>query len=77
MSNKQRDKADDELVQEADHGLRGQGALVEMMRRLKDALLEQGKSTERITTLTQVLVWFTGVMIILAVVQILLLFWPR
>ena len=72
MSNNWREKTDDELAQDAYRGDTSQGAVVEMMRRLKDALEEQQKAAEKITKLTKVLVWFTAALILLALVQI----WP-
>jgi len=72
MSNNWREKTDDDLAREAYSGHTSQGAVVEMMRRLKDALEEQQKAAEKITKLTKVLVWFTAAMILLALIQI----WP-
>jgi len=72
MSNNWREKTDDELAQDAYRGDTSQGAVVEMMRRLKDALEEQSRSTRRITALTWALVILTAALILLALVQI----WP-
>lgn len=72
MSNNWREKTDDELAQDAYRGDTSQGAVVEMMRRLKNALEEQQRTAEKITKLTKVLVWFTAALILLALVQI----WP-
>jgi len=61
------EKATDiELSDEAQTGLRGQGAVVEMMRRLKDSIIEQVRSTNR---LNMALLWFTIAIFVLAAVQ--------
>ena len=51
-----RQLSDDQLTTDADIGLRGQGALVEMMRRLKDAIdkLERTSSDQQ-----QKIFWLT------------------
>ena len=40
---------DEKLADEAQVGRRGQGAIVEMLRRLREALLEQQRSANRLT----------------------------
>lgn len=42
-------KSDEDLAEEANHGLRGQGAIVEMTRRLRDSNLAAEKATTRLT----------------------------
>ena len=42
-------KSDDDLAEEANLGLRGQGAIVEMIRRLRDSILAAEKATTRLT----------------------------
>jgi len=61
------DRTDDNLVEEAQTGLRGQGAVVEMMRRLKNSLVEQQKSTNRLTWGIALL---TVALLILALIEI-------
>ena len=60
-------KPDGKLVEEAEIGLHGQGAVVEMMRQLKDSLVEQQKSTNR---LTLVIIGLTVALVFLAIVQV-------
>ena len=43
------DKTDQELAEEANRGLSGQGAVVEMTRRLRDSNLAAEKATTRLT----------------------------
>jgi hypothetical protein len=57
------DWKDKELVEEAQQGLRGQGALVEMMRRLKGST----------TYLSWVMVGLAVVQVIVAIVQVVLM----
>lgn len=45
MAKQWADKTDEELAQEADLGLSGQGAVVEMTRRLRDSNLVAAKAT--------------------------------
>ena len=58
--------SDDLLATQAEVGLRGQGSVVEMMRRLKDSNLEQQNATNRLTrwliVLTAVILLLTAVM---------------
>ena len=58
--------SDDELSQAADNGLRGSGAVVEMQRRLRDSN----------TRLTWVNLALTVAAVILAAVQVWLVFYP-
>ena len=64
-------KTDEQLAQEADDGLKGQGAVVTTMCRLRDALVKQQKSTNCLTWVilgcTVVLVILTGVLVFVAV----------
>ncbi len=68
---------DEQLAKEADAGLRGQGPVVIMMGRLRDALVEQQESTNRLTKVilwcTVALVFLTGVLVVMAVAPQLLL----
>ena len=59
--------SDRELAEEAQTGLRGQGAVVEMMRRLKNTIVEQTRSTNR---LNKFLLWFTIAITLLTAVQL-------
>jgi hypothetical protein len=69
------DRTDDQLAEEAQTGLRGQGATVEMMRRLRDALVEHLRATNRLTAWLTV---FTIVLLVVSVFQtIILLFGPE
>ncbi len=58
---------DAELADEAQTGVRGQGAVVEALRRHREALVEQQRSTNR---LTWALIAFAVVTVALMVVQI-------
>ena len=62
------DRSDADLVTEAQTGLRGQGALVEMMRRLKDTLDKQNRVN---TSLTYTIIALMIVQIGVAAYQIL------
>ncbi len=70
-------RTDEQLAQETDAGLRGQGPVVIMMGRLRDALVEQQESTNRLTKVilwcTVALVFLTGVLVVMAVAPQLLL----
>jgi len=57
---------DRELVDEAQTGLRGQGAVVEIMIRLKDSIIKLERSTTRLNTM---LLWVTIAIFVLAGVQ--------
>jgi len=61
---------DEQLAKEADAGLKGQGPVVTMMCRLRDALVEQQESTNRLTWVilgcTVVLVVLTCVLVVVA-----------
>jgi hypothetical protein len=61
-------RLDADLVTEAQTGLRGQGALVEMMRRLKDTLDKQNRVN---TCLTYTIIGLMIVQIAVAAYQIL------
>ena len=63
------DRSDADLVTEAQTGLRGQGALVEMMRRLKDTLDKQNRVN---TCLTYTIIALMIVQIGVAAYQILI-----
>ena len=73
------DRKDEELVTEADTGLRGQGSVVEMMRRLKEAVLSLDKTStnqqEKMLSLTRWIMILTLVMAVVGIVQIVLAFW--
>lgn len=68
------EESDHDLAIQADSGLRGQGSLVEMMRRLKDSLLEQAKTTNKLNTrlywLTVAIFLFTAGMFFLGLIQL-------
>lgn len=49
MSEDWANKSDEELATEANRGLSGQGAIVEMTRRLRDSNLATEKATTRLT----------------------------
>lgn len=64
MANQFQNWTQDQLVEEAQTGMRGQGALTEVMCRLKDSTVEQQQATNR---LTQRLVRLTRWLIVLTV----------
>lgn len=68
-------RSDQELAQEANQGLRGQGAAVEMMQRLKGAIekLERASSVqqERMLNLTLWITRRTWAMAVVGVIQLL------
>ncbi len=68
------ERDDNQLTHDADAGLRGQGSIVEMMRRLKNSVIELEKSTSRqqkkMTYLTIAVVFLTVVMVIIGIIQI-------
>ena len=68
-------RSDQELAQEADQGLSGQGAAVEMMQRLKGAIekLERASSVqqERMLNLTLWTTRLTWAMAMVGVIQLL------
>ena len=74
MPKEWKDRTDDELTNEAQTGLRGQGATVEMMRRLRDALTIQQRATNRLTVWLIVL---TVVLIGLALFEVIMFFWNK
>ncbi len=59
---------DEKLAIEAQTGTRGQGAVVEMMRRLKVAIVKQQRSTN---WLTWVIIGLTVVLVIMEVLPLL------
>ena len=63
------DKTDENLVKEADAGLRGQGAVTEMMRRLKNSIEKFNKNT---TEYNRIMFELTLVLIVLAILQIII-----
>jgi len=60
--------SDEELADQADVGLRGQGALVEMMSRLKTSIDKLEKSTTLYSK------WLVGLTLILTLLTLILLF---
>ena len=60
------ERTDQELVEYADAIIDG-GSTVEMMRRLKDATVEQQKTMNRLTT---GLLWFTVALVVFGAIQI-------
>lgn len=59
---------DKELVEEAQTGLRGQGAVVEMMRRLKDSIDKLESSTSNYSR------WLIVLTLVIAILTLILLF---
>ncbi len=49
MTNDWHTRSDEELAKEANTGMGGQGAVVEMVRRLRVAIVEQQRSANRLT----------------------------
>ena len=74
----QTNQTDEFLVQDADSGLRGQGAVVEMMRRLKDTVvkLDQTSASQQneMLRLTRWITILTWVMVIVGVIQLFSVF---
>ena len=68
MTNDWHKWTDEELAREAQEGLRGQGAVVEMMRRLRDAIVKQQRSTN---WLTWVIIGLTVALVIVEVLPLL------
>ena len=66
-------KTDQELVNSADEGLKGQGAIVDMMKRLKDSIeslnATSTKLNHRMIYLTWTILILTAVSVIVAVLQ--------
>lgn len=66
-------KTDQELVNSADEGLKGQGAIVEIMKRLKDSIeslnATSTKLNRRMICLTWAILVLTAVSVIVAVLQ--------
>ncbi len=65
---------DSALSDEASHGLSGQGAVVEAIRRLREAVLAEERV---IKTLTKRLYWLTWALVGFAAVSIGLELWRR
>ena len=63
--------SDKDLADEAQSGVRGQGAVVEAMRRLREAIVKQQQSTNRLTIWLIVL---TVVLLVLSVMQVIMVF---
>jgi len=65
-------ETDEALAQEADRGVSGQGALVRMMARLKDAIVKLERTSaaqqRKMIWLTWAIVFFTVVYLALAIV---------
>ena len=58
---------DRELAEKAEAGLAGQGATVEMMRRLRETLRESDDGLQR---LNGRLLWYTAAILVLAILQV-------
>ncbi len=73
-----KERLDNELVEIADGGLRGQGAIVEMMRRLKDAIAHlddsASKQQDKMLRLTKWIAFLTFVMVAVGIIQFISLF---
>jgi hypothetical protein len=73
-----KEKIDKELIQIADSGFGGQGAIVEMMRRLKDAIIHLDASNSeqqaKMLKLTKWIMILTFVMAEVAIIQVYSLF---
>jgi hypothetical protein len=73
-----RERLDSELVEIADQGLHGQGAVVEMMRRLKDAIIHldasSSKQQEKMLKLTKWIMILTFLMVGVTIIQLYSLF---
>lgn len=61
---------DNELIDEAQTGMRGQGAVVEAMNRLKDSVTEQSGSTNKLNAR---LLYFTIAIFVLTALQVVIL----
>jgi hypothetical protein len=75
VENKWQGQKWEELASEAQTGLRGQGAVVEAMRRLTDRLDAFSKSSDiyakGMLRLTITTLWLTIVMVLLTIVQVM------
>jgi len=73
-----KDWTDEQLITAAQQGHSSQGAVVEMMRRLRDAIVALDSTTSKQQTvvirLTKVLVWLTAIMLLAVLAQISLIF---
>ncbi len=67
MPDEWRQMTDDQLAQRADDGLRGQGPVIESMRRLRETLHEEEVAIKH---LTKWLVGLTWVLVVLTVIII-------
>jgi hypothetical protein len=74
MGKEWKDWTDEELANEAQAGVRGQGALVEAMRRLRDGSIEQQNTANRLATK---IYWLTWAMLAAVVVQIALMVFKK
>lgn len=72
-------RSDQELINEADRGLRGQGAVVEMMGKLKNSISELNQTAsaqqQKMLKLTRWITILTWVVALAAIAQIVLLVW--
>src|SRR5579871_2775166 len=68
-----RTSTDGQLAQKADSGLRGQGAIILMMARLKDSIVELNRST---TNLNRWLITLTFVLLVVTIAQIYIYHFP-
>jgi hypothetical protein len=66
MSNPSKDSTEDELTAEADAGLRGQGALVEAIHRLKHSINAFSASSDQYS---RRMWWLTIILAVLAFIQ--------
>lgn len=66
-------KTDQQLINDADQGLRGQGAVVEMMQRLKDSIenlnVTSTKLSKHMLILTWIIAGLTAVSVFVAMIQ--------
>jgi hypothetical protein len=73
VENMQKQWTDDRLTAEAESGLRGQGALVEAMRRLRESVDRFSTSSD---TYARRMLWLTIAIGILTLVQVVVAFKP-
>jgi hypothetical protein len=73
MDDHGRDRTDDELFAAAEAGLKGQGAVVEAMRRLRNALDDLRQSSDKYS---RRMLWLTIVLTVLTVVLAYKALWP-
>ena len=62
------EKTDQQLAERADDGLKGQGAVVDMMSRLKDSIESLNTTT---TKLNCVMIWLTVAILLLTAVSVI------